>query len=442
MTAAHDLQRATIRGLSKRFLPVLVLAYFVAYIDRVNIGMIKPELSADIGLTNIGFGLASGLIFVGLIFFEVPSNQLAMRFGTRLWITRIMISWGIVVMAGALIQAPWHLYVLRIALGLAEAGMAPAVFLFLARWFPGQHRARALSVFYLSIPIAMALGSPITGWILQSAHDLLGISGWRWVFLIEGVGAILVAPLVLRRLSDSPNTASWLPEEQRSWLAERFAEEQSQRSKHAPSSFRHSLTDSRVWLFAITYLLLGYGANALVYWMPSIISAGTKGLDPLQIGLISAIPFATAAIGIYTLGRVAERTRARLWNILAPVLVSVAGFGAAMLCTGNAALGVAMTSIALAGALAAQPQFWTMPTAYLGGAAAAGGFALINAVNNIGGFAAPYSFGWLQQLDDNGTTLPMLTITVAQLLAAGCILLANRRMRAPSVEPASSLLGR
>ncbi|WP_197284917.1 MFS transporter [Sciscionella sediminilitoris] len=429
-----DTERTTIRRLSRRFLPVILLAYFVAYIDRVNIGMIKPELSADIGLTDIGFGLASGLIFIGLIFFEIPSNKLAARFGTRRWITRIMLTWGVVVMAGSLVQNPWQLYVLRIALGIAEAGMAPAVFLFLAQWFPGKHRARALSLFFLSVPIAMVLGSPITGSILQSAHELLGLAGWRWVFLIEGVAAILVAPLVLRRLSDTPAKASWLPAPERAWLTETFAAEQARREGNTPGTFRRSLTDGRVWLFSITYLLLGYGANALVYWMPTIIRKSTTALNPLQIGIISAIPFATAAVGIYVTGRLAERTEARKWHVLAPVLVSVAGFGATVAGMDNAVLAIAMTSVALAGAYAAQPQFWTMPSAYLGGAAAAGGFALINAVNNIGGFAAPYSFGWLEQLDGAGSMLPFLVITVTQLLAGACVLLADRQRRRTETE--------
>lgn len=436
---ATNLERGAVRKLSRRFLPVIVLAYFVAYIDRVNIGMIKSELSADIGLTDIGFGFASGLIFIGLIFFEVPSNKLAIRFGTRRWITRIMVSWGVVVMAGSLVQETWQLYLLRVLLGLAEAGMAPAVFLFLAQWFPNGSRARALSVFYLSVPMAMALGSPITGWLLESTHDLFGLTGWRWVFLIEGAAAILVAPLVWRRLSDRPSEARFLSEGEREWLTETLAAEQENRPAHAPASFRRALGDSRVWLFALTYLLLGYGANALVYWMPSIISNSAKQLDSLEVGLVSAIPFATAALGIYVLGLITGRVRAKLWNILAPVVLSVLGFGGAMLTSGSLVPAVAMTSLALAGALAAQPQFWTMPTAYLGGAAAASGFALINAVNNIGGFAGPYSFGWLRYLGGPNSALPFLTIMAAQTLAGICVYLAHRmttarQRRAPARE--------
>jgi len=425
--ATNSIEQATIRKISRRFMPVIILAYFVAYIDRVNIGMMKPELSADIGLTDITFGLASGLIFIGLIFFEIPSNSLAWRFGARRWIVRVMLSWGVVVIAGSLIQTPGQLYLMRIMLGLAEAGMAPAVFLFLAQWFPGRHRARALSAFYLSVPIALACGSPLTGWLLEIMHGTVGIAGWRWVLVIEGVAAIAIAPVVLRRLSDRPSAANWLTQPERDWLESALANEDTHRAGHSVSSFRRSLIDKQVWLFAVTYLLLGYGTNALVYWMPSIVSAATVHAPPLQVGLISAIPFACAGVGIYLVGRIAERTRARLWNMLAPVLLSVLGFGAAWLLGGHRVLAIVMLCVALTGALAAQPQFWTMPTAYMRGAAAAGGIALINSVNNIGGFAGPYSFGWLKQASPSGSTsLAFLVITAAQLLAVGCILIAYR----------------
>ncbi|MDI2037291.1 MFS transporter [Paenarthrobacter nitroguajacolicus] len=419
-------EHSTIRKITFRFIPVIILAYFVAYIDRVNIGMIKQAMSADIGLTDVAFGLASGLIFIGLIFFEIPSNKLAHKVGPRRWIARIMASWGVVVMAGALIQIPEHLYVMRVVLGLAEAGMAPAVFLFLAQWFPRQYRARALSAFYLSVPIAMAFGSPLTGWILEVTHNLVGIDGWRWVFLVEGFAAIIVAPVVLRLLSDHPSKAKWLTAEEQSWLTNTLEEEGRGVPASAPHSFRGSLVDGKVWIFAVTYLFLGFGANALVYWMPTIVGSATRGLGPLQIGLVSAIPFVCAAFGIYLTGRIAERTQAKRWNILSPVLVSVAGFAAVLVFDGNITMQMAMISLALAGALASQPQFWTLPTSYLSGAAAAGGIALINSVNNIGGFLGPYSFGWLKEIGGNSTMLPFIVIAAAQVLAAAGVLIAYR----------------
>ncbi|BCW36020.1 MFS transporter [Arthrobacter sp. StoSoilA2] len=428
-------EHSTIRKITFRIIPLIILAYFVAYIDRVNIGMVKKDMAVDIGLTDVAFGLASGLIFIGLIFFEIPSNKLAHMVGPRRWITRIMASWGVVVMTGALIQIPEHLYLMRVVLGIAEAGMAPAVFLFLAQWFPRQHRARALSAFYLSVPIAMALGSPLTGWILEATDNLIGVDGWRWVFLIEGFAAILVAPFVLRGLTDRPSKAKWLTAQEQQWLTETLEDENHDVPAHAPHSFRGSLTDGKVWIFAVTYLFLGFGANAMVYWMPSIVGAATKNLGSLQIGLVSAIPFVCAALGIYITGRIAERTQAKLWNILVPVFVSVVGFAAVLVVNGNIAMQMAMISLALAGALASQPQFWTLPTAYLSGAAAAGGIALINSVNNIGGFLGPYSFGWLKEIGNNSTLLPFTVIAAVQVLAAAGVLLANRsKSRVPVAE--------
>lgn len=425
-TLESSVERSAIRKITFRFIPIIILGYFLAYIDRVNIGMVKKDMAVDIGLTDVAFGLASGLIFIGLIFFEIPSNKLAHKVGPRRWIARIMASWGLVVMAGALIQIPEHLYVMRVVLGIAEAGMAPAVFLFLAQWFPRTHRARALSAFYLSVPIAMAFGSPLTGWILEATQNFIGLDGWRWVFLIEGAAAIAFAPVVLRRLTDRPSKAQWLTAEEKAWLTDTLESENGAKAGTSPHSFRGSLVDGKVWLFAVTYLFLGFGANALVYWMPSIVGSATKNLGSLQIGLVSAIPFACAALGIYVTGRIAERTQAKLWNILTPVLLSIVGFAAVLVFNGNIVMQLAMISLALSGALAAQPQFWTLPTSYLSGAAAAGGIALINSVNNIGGFLGPYSFGWLKEIGNNSTLLPFMVIAAAQVLAGAGVLLAYR----------------
>ncbi|WP_051579850.1 MFS transporter [Pseudonocardia acaciae] len=433
---SDELEKSTMRRVAWRFLPVIVVTYFVAYVDRVNIGMVKAEMSHDIGLTSVGFGLASGLIFIGLILFEVPSNRMALRFGARKWITRIMLSWGLVVIATSLVQTPGHLYIARVLLGLGEAGMAPALFLFLGQWFPGRHRAAAFSALFLSIPIAMAFGSPLTGWLLESTHDALGLPGWRWVFLIEGAAALAVAPLVFILLADTPARAGWLREDQRAWLDARLAEEHEQRKAGAPHSFWRALTDRRVLLLSAIFLLLGYGTNAMVYWLPTIVRNATVNLSPLRVGLVSATPFVVAAGAIVLVGYVARRVGNRRSVLLAPVLVSLVGFVGAMLLLHQIVFAMALICLALGGALAAQPQFWTLPTGYLTGASAAGGIAMINSVNNVGGFAAPYTFGWLTQAS-GGSALPFLVMASAQALAAILIVVAYRR-RGPAVHGAGS----
>ncbi|MGH8879491.1 MAG: MFS transporter, partial [Stackebrandtia sp.] len=329
--APADVETSAIRKITWRFLPIIIGAYFIAYIDRVNIGMVKHEMAPDIGMSDIQFGLASGLIFIGLIFFEVPSNKLALKWTPRVWIPRIMVTWGIVVILNAFIQHTSQLYALRIALGLAEAGMAPAVFLYLAQWFPGRHRAKALSAFYLSLPLAMAVGSPLTGWILEFSHNWFGMAGWRWVFIIQGAAAIVVALPVFLLLAKKPGEASWLSDAERTWLKAELDAEDRAKAQHAPPTFWRSIIDSRVLVLGVVYLLLGYGVNALVYWLPSIVDAATPGMSSLQLGVVSALPFIVAAIGIYAVGVAAHRTQARLWNMLVPALIGVAGFaGAAM----------------------------------------------------------------------------------------------------------------
>lgn len=413
------------RKVAFRFLPIILVTYFVAYIDRVNIGMVKSDMSAGIGLTTVGFGLASGLIYIGLIFFEVPSNRLAVKFGARKWITRIMLTWGIVVMATSLVHTPGHLYVVRVLLGLGEAGMAPALIMFIGQWFPGRYRATAFSALFLSVPVAMAFGSPLTGWLLESTHDWLGLPGWRWVFLIEGTAALLVAPLVFFLLADRPGKARWLAEDERAWLEQRLEAEDRQRGTGVPHSFRRALLDRRVLLLSLIFLFLGYGTNAMVYWLPTIVRTATAGLSPLQVGLVSATPFVVAAAAIVLVGWCGRRLGNTRGVLLTPVVLSLVGFAGAMLALQHIVAAMVLICLALAGGLAAQPQFWTLPTGYLAGAGAAGGIAMINSVNNLGGFAAPYTFGWLTQAS-HGSALPFVVMAGAQALAAVLIVVAYR----------------
>ena len=429
-TAPHtDVEKSTIRKISWRFLPIIIGAYFIAYVDRVDIGMVKAEMAPDIGMSDVQFGLASGLIFIGLIFFEVPSNKLALKWTPRVWIPRIMVTWGIVVIATASITSTGQLNILRILLGLAEAGMAPAVFLYLSQWFPAKHRAKALAGFYLSLPLAMAVGSPLTGWLLEVSHNWFGLTGWRWVFLIQGVAAIAVAFPVFRLLGKTPSQAGFLSPAERDWLCDTMAAEEAAKAGIAPKTFWRSIIDKRVLVLGVVYLLLGYGVNALVYWLPSIIDDASPGLSSLQLGLLSAAPFVVAAIGIWVVGVIAHRTQARLWNILAPALIAIAGFGCAAAFMDTPAIAFAAIAISLAGALAVQPQFWTLPSAYLTGASAAGGVAIINAINNIGGFAGPYTFGLFSEVGGDSALLPFLAILVAEIGSVVLIVFAYRGLR-------------
>ena len=441
-----DLERRTVRKITWRLMPILVAAYFTAYLDRTNLGVMKNELSAGLGLSDVAFGLASGIFFLSYVLCEVPSNRLALRLGPRVWVPRIMISWGVVALATSLVHSPTQLYAARVLLGVAEAGMAPAVFLCIAQWFPARHRGRALSAFYLGIPLAMVIGSPLTGWLLDVTHRLGGIDGWRWVFVIEGAAALVLAPLAIVRLTKSPAEARWLSDEERGWLISTLAAEEAEKDKSAPHSFRKGLTDRRVLVLSLAFLLICYGSNALTFWLPSVIEDATPGMSSTRVGLISALPFACALIAIYAVGRIVSRTGARTWNVLGPLAVAAVSFALVALLIGQPTVTLALLCVAIAASLTTQAQFWTIPTGYLAGAGAASGIALINATGNIAGFAGPYSFGWLKSADPTGA-LPFAVMTLCLLITLALLAGVRRQTRrtlggsptaAPGVEPSAS----
>ncbi|WP_051735665.1 MFS transporter [Streptomyces sp. NRRL B-3229] len=448
--SVSDLERRTIRKITWRLMPILVAAYFTAYLDRTNLGVMKGRLSAGLGLTDVAFGLAGGIFFLGYVLCEVPSNRLAHRLGPRLWIPRIMISWGVVAMATSLVHSPTQLYAARVLLGIAEAGMAPAVFLCIAQWYPARHRGRALSAFYLGIPLAMVVGNPLTGWLLDATHRLGGIDGWRWVFLIEGGAALVLAPPAILRLTGSPAQATWLSPQERDWLTTTLAEEERAKAPDAPHSFRHALTDRRVLVLSLAFLLICYGSNALTFWLPSVIENATPGMSSTKVGLVSALPFACALVSIYVIGRAAARSGARTWNVFGPLTLAAVSFALVAVFIGRPALTLVLLCVAISASLSTQAQFWTIPTGYLIGAAAAGGIALINATGNIAGFAGPYSFGWLKSADASGA-LPFVVMTGCLLITIALIAHVRRQIAGPAAvsgktsapaEPASGRLVR
>ncbi|WPB89308.1 MFS transporter [Streptomyces malaysiensis] len=414
-------------------MPVLVAAYFTAYLDRTNLGVMKSELSGGLGLSDVAFGLASGIFFLSYVLCEVPSNRLAHRLGPRIWIPRIMLTWGVVAVATALVHSPAQLYLARILLGIAEAGMAPAVFLCIAQWYPERHRGRALSAFYLGIPLAMVIGNPLTGWILDTTHRLGGIDGWRWVFVIEGAAALVLVPLALARLTKSPAQARWLSDEERDWLTSTLAEEEKAKAPSAPHSFWRGLTDRRVLVLALAFLLICYGSNALTFWLPSVIDDATPGMSSTQVGVVSALPFACALAAIYAVGRIASRTGASTWNVFGPLTVAALSFALVTLFIGRPGLTLALLCVAIAASLTTQAQFWTVPTGYLTGAGAASGIALINATGNIAGFAGPYSFGWLKDADSSGA-LPFAVMTACLLVTIVLMAHVRRQLAKPTPE--------
>ncbi len=419
-----DLESRVIRKLSWRILPFVMLLYFVSFLDRVNVGFAALSMNKAIGLTPAMFGLGSGLFFVGYFLFEVPSNLILYRVGARLWIARVMITWGLVSAASAFITGPHSFYALRLLLGIAEAGFFPGIILYLSLWFPARHRAVAAAAFMAAAPLSTAIGSPISGALMQLPKTA-GLSNWQWLYLIEALPAILLGFVVLKLLIDKPEQATWLEAEERTWLISTLESEAAQSSPHAEhtSSIARSLSDPRVLVLALIYLGTSAGLYALGLWAPLILKQ--FGLSALTTGWIAAGPGLVAVIGMVLWARHSDRTLERTWHVVIPCLLGCAGF----IWMGNAST---LTGIVLAllvanlGISAAKAPLWTMPSAFLSGPGAAAGIALINSIGNLGGFVGPYAIGWMKSRWGSYTG-GLYVVAATLLLSAILTLLLNRK---------------
>jgi D-galactonate transporter len=376
-----------------RIVPLLMLCYVVAYLDRVNVGFAKLQMSQDLGFSETVFGLGAGLFFIGYFLFEVPSNVLLHRVGARVWIARIMITWGVMSAAFAWVQTPTTFYVMRFLLGIAEAGFYPGVILYLTYWYPAQRRAKIIALFMSAIPVAGIFGNPLSGWIMDLFHGASGFHGWQWMFIIEAVPALVMGLVVLAFLDNGIRSAKWLSEGEKQLLESEIATDQKgTQSKHAIGAI---FGDRRVWLMCLIYFCFVMGQYGLTFWMPTLIkSTGVTG--NLNIGLFSAIPFGCAIVAMNLVGRSADARRERRWHLIVPALFGAVGFVVAASYSHNTVVSVAALSLAAAGVLTCAPLFWSLPTSFLSGAAAAVGIAAINSVGNLAGFVSPYLIGYLK----------------------------------------------
>ncbi|MZG13962.1 MFS transporter [Streptomyces sp. SID5914] len=390
------LERLALSKVKRRLLPLLILALFIAYVDRVSIGVTATSMEQDIGLTASAFGFAAGLFFVGYALAEVPSNVALVRFGARRWIARIMLTWGLATVAIVFVQSAPLLYALRFLLGLAEAGLYPGILLYLTYWFPGRTRARAYSLFELGVPVSLALASVLTSLIL-SMDGVAGLAGWRWVFLLTGLPAVLLAFVVLRYLPDGPAEARWLGQAERACLMDRVEAETP--AGHHSASVWSAVRQPSVWGFAGMYFCMVLGFWSITYWLPQIVQQ-RFATGPVASGLLSAIPWATAVVAILVVSKTSDRTGDRRRHIL--VCLGLAAIGMAMAAaTSSAVLALAGLCLAGAGMQAAVPLFWSYPAARYSGPAVAVALALINSIGNIGGFVGPYLLGVFQDLFGN-----------------------------------------
>jgi MFS transporter, ACS family, tartrate transporter len=407
-----------LRKVAWRLIPFMSLLYFVAFLDRVNIGFAALTMNADLGLTKAMFGFASGIFFIGYVLFEVPSNIIMERVGARLWIARIMITWGLLSAGTAFVSSPNQLYVLRFLLGVAEAGFFPGMILYLTYWFPAAWRARILSAFMIALPVSNVIGSPVSTAILSVQSQ--GLHGWQWMFLLEGTPAVLCGLAVLVFLRDGPAKAPWLTTEEKEWLQSELARERAVHGAGSHSSLA-ALREPRVWGFGLIYFGLLVGMYGFGFWLPQIVK-GLGNLSNFEVGLAAALPYSAAALTMYVWGRHSDRTGERTWHIALPAFVGALGLMLSAYWGSTPVLALAALCLSAIGCYAALPVFWTLPTSMLAGTAAAAGIALVNSIGNTGGFLGPTLVGYVT--DATGSYGAALSTLAAFVAAAGVLVLA------------------
>ena len=426
----HEVEVRTIAKVSKRLVPFLIVCYFVAYLDRVNVGFAALTMNQDLGLSQTAFGFGAGIFFIAYFIFEVPSNLLLERFGARKWIARIMLSWGILSGAMAFIPAIARatglgnentFYLVRVLLGVAEAGFFPGIIFYLTLWFPAEYRARIVGYFMAAIPLSTVIGAPISGALLY-LHGGLGLAGWQWLFIIEAVPAIILAVVVFFYLTDRPADAMWLAPDERSWLAERLALEQRQRQAVRDYSVMEALVNPRVIGLSLVY----FGAVAtnygLSFFLPQIVKG--FGLNTFLTTLVSATPYAVGLVGMVWWGRRSDRVVERRFHTAFPLFVAAAGIAVSTALDDPTLKMIALCAAGF-GIFACLPVFWTLPTAFLSGAAAACGIAVINSIGNLAGFAGPFAMGWIK--DHTGSYAGgLLLLAALGLIAMGVVLVLGR----------------
>jgi D-galactonate transporter len=410
-------EAAAYRKVTWRLLPFLMLCYVVAYLDRVNVGFARLQMLSDLGFSETVYGLGAGMFFIGYFTFEVPSNIILHRIGARTWIARIMITWGIVSALFMFIKTPFSFYALRFVLGVAEAGFFPGIILYLTYWFPSDRRGRMISMFMMAIPLSGIFGGPFSGWIMATFAGTGGLAGWQWLFLLEAAPALIVGVIVLLYLDNGIRSAKWLNDEEKALLERRLAEDSAHIEPHG--SLGAVLADRRVALMCAIYFTIVMGQYGLTFWMPTLIqAAGVSGT--LKIGMFTAVPYGAGAVAMIFFGRSADRRRERRWHAAGCMLIGAAGLTLSALAGTHTAVAIIFLTIASTGVFSCAPLFWSLPTAFLSGAAAAAGIAAINSIGNLAGFVSPYVVGWLKDLT-HSTQAGMFA--VSGVLVAGALII-------------------
>ena len=387
-----ELRRRTVAKVAWRLLPLVVVSYLVAYIDRTNIAFAALTMNQDLGLSAYVYGLGAGIFFIGYALFEVPSNMVLERVGARRWIARIMITWGIISGLMAATAGPTSFLVLRFLLGVAEAGFFPGIIYYLSCWFPAAYRARVISTLFVAVPISNAIASVVSGAIL-GMDGILGLHGWQWVFILEAAPAVLLAFVVLKYMTDGPAEAHWLDPQERAWLEQELHAERVKVEGKGRLTLLQTLTDRRVLALSAIYLFSVTAGYGIVFFLPQIIKA--LGHSNFMTGVLTAIPYTIGVIGLLLWGHSSDKRGERRWHLISALALSAIGFvGVAVL--RDSIWAIAAMSVAAIGIYGSRPSFWPMPSIFLTGAAAAAGIALINSVGNLGGYVGPFIVGWIK----------------------------------------------
>ena len=393
----------------KRLIPFLMLCYLGAYLDRVNVGFAKLQMLSDLRFSETIYGLGAGIFFLGYFIFEVPSNVILHKVGAKRWLARIMLTWAVISACFAFVTTPTQFYALRFLLGVAEAGFAPGVILYMTYWFPSERRAKALSLFFMAIPLAGIVGGPLSGYIMHAFHGVGDLAGWKWLFLIEALPSLFLGVAILFYLDNGIDQAHWLTDAEKALLRRNIEGDNAQKMEHM--SIRSFMSDRRLWLMAGIYFCVVLGQYGLTFWLPTIIrKAGVA--DPLWVGIYTALPYLCAIVALPLVGMSADRRRERRFHLIVPMVTAAAGF-AILPMLGSVSASLVCLCIAAAGILASSSQFWALPTALLGGMSAAAGIAAVNCVANLAGFFSPAIVGWLNDLTGKSTAgLVFISATV------------------------------
>ena len=423
MNAAPDrLESAVVSRLMWRLMPFLFLLYIVAYLDRINVSFAVLQMRGQLGLSDRAYGRAAGMFFAGYFFFQLPSNLVLEKFGVRRWISGLMVTWGVISCLMIFIRGPISFYGMRFLLGAAEAGFFPGMILYMKRWFPANARARAVAWFMTANPIAGIVGSPVSGALLGLSGK--GLSGWQWMFLMEGVPAMLLGATVFWALSDSPREAGWLKGEERAWLLERLALEQQAESSLRKENLWEVLVSPRIWMLSLVYFGVSTTMYGVTLWLPSVIRS-LSGLSYFLTGVVSAVPFLVTAIAMVLVGMRSDRTGERRWHTAIPAFVGaatlvVAGYGSSTVVV------VACIGLGMACAESMVGPFWAMATSRMAGLSAAAGIAVINSLANLGGYLGPDIIGFFRKAN-GGFRGGLLAIGATLALSGGIALIVGSR---------------